>query len=87
MKVIMKEIEMIAYFQFEGTPTPLKYRIVDEEGSGRVIQVDKVIWQQEDKRAGNRMLTYLCQSCMAGILRQYELRYETQSLKWYLYKI
>lgn len=86
MKIIMKEIEMIAYFECEGTPTPLKYRIEGEEGK-HVVSVEKILWHQEDKRAGNRMLTYLCQSNFCGVMRQYELRYETQSLKWFLYKM
>ena len=87
METMMKEIEMIAYFQKEGLPVPLRYRIANEEGELQVIGVDRVLWRKEDKRAGNLMLTYACQSEWGGIERRYELRYEAATFRWYLYKI
>ncbi len=87
MKTMMKEIEMIAYFTKEGVPMPIKYRISDEQGDLQVVIVDKVVWQRQDKRAGNLMITYACQSFFCGVERLYELRYEASSFKWYLHKI
>ena len=87
MKTMMKEIEMIAYFTKEGQPLPLKYRIVNEEGELQVVRVDKIVWHKQDKRAGNLMITYACQSGFEGIEKQYELRYEANSFKWYLHKM
>lgn len=87
MKTIRKEIEMIAYFQREGMPQPLRYRIADEDGALQVIDVDQVLWKKEDKRAGNLMITYACQSAFGGVERRYELRYEAGTFRWYLSKI
>lgn len=84
MKMIMKEIEMIAYFQKEGMPEPLRYRIADEQGELQVVHVDRVLWKKEDKRAGNLMLTYACQSAFDGVERRYELRYEAGTFRWFL---
>lgn len=87
MKTMMKEIEMIAYFTKEGMPIPIKYRIANEEGELQVVVVEKVLWKKQDKRAGNLMITYACQSGFSGVERLYELRYEASSFKWYLHKI
>ena len=87
MKTFMKEIEMIANFTKEGVPVPIKYRILNEANELQVITVGKILWKKQDKRAGNLMITYSCQSVFSGVERRYELRYEAASFKWYLHKI
>ncbi len=87
MKVVMKPIEMIAWFTEDGIPKPLRYRITDENGEKTVIKVNKVITTSEEKLAGNRMIIYTCQSCINNIEKVYELKYELSTCKWYLSKI
>lgn len=87
MKTMMKEIEMIAYFTKEGLPMPLRYRIVDEEGLSHVVSVDQILWKKEDKRAGNLIVTYACQSVFHDRERRYELRFEPGRFRWYLHKM
>ncbi len=87
MKRMLKEIEMIAYFQRQGMPEPLRYRIADEEGALQVVHVDRILWKKEDKRAGNLMVTYACQSLFDGVERRYELRYEAGTFRWFLVKM
>ncbi len=48
MKVWMKPIEMIAWFNQESMPIPLRYRITLKDGSQQVVQVDKVIHKEEE---------------------------------------
>ncbi|WP_459928170.1 hypothetical protein [Desulfosporosinus burensis] len=77
----MKPIEMIAWFPEDGPPNPIKYRL-----NGVVIKVEKVTSKSEEKLAGNRMIVYLCQREINGELRPFELKFELQTCKWFLFK-
>lgn len=86
MKVIMKPIEMIAWFTEEGIPKPLRYRLINEDGEQQVIKVDRIISTSQEKLAGNRMIVFTCQSCINNIEKVYELKYELSTCKWFLSK-
>lgn len=86
MKVLMRPIEVIAWFTKDGIPTPVKYR-VNEEDNDFVIKVDRVVTRTEEKLAGNRMLIYRCQSIINSTEKVYELKYEISTCKWFLYKM
>ncbi len=87
MKILMKPIEMIAWFNSKEKPIPLRYRIVDENNTYKVIKVDHVIFTKEEKIAGNRMIFYRCKSKINNSEKIYELKYEIDTCKWFLYKI
>lgn len=61
MKVLMKPIEMIARFSEDGILCPVKF-MVDQT----TIRVEHVIFQTEEKLAGNRMRVFRCQSELHG---------------------
>ena len=82
MKVIMRSIEMIAWFTKEGVANPIRYKLDDQ-----VIKVEQVTSKYEEKLAGNRMIVYRCQSEINGQLRQFELKFELQTGKWFLFKM
>jgi len=86
MKVLMRPIEMIAWFTKDGVPHPLRYRM-EERDEKTVIKVDQVLATKEEKFAGNRMLIFDCQSEVNGQLKRFELKYELSTCKWFLYKI
>lgn len=86
MKVWMKPIEMIAWFNQDSMPVPLRYRIKLNDGSNKVVKVDKVIHKEEEKLAGNRMIVYKCESIINNLQRIYELKYEIDTCKWFLFK-
>lgn len=87
MKVYMQQIKMIAWFAENGNLTPLKFQIKGESNEFVTIKVDSVSERSEEKLAGNRMMIYRCQSEIDGIEKQYELKYEIVTCKWYLYKM
>ncbi len=87
MKYIRKPVEVIAIFDIEGNPSPMRLRCSDEEEETIVIKVDKILRRDIDKFAGNPMIRYTCESLMAGEAKVFEVRYEVHSCKWYLYKI
>lgn len=87
MKLIRKPIEVIALFDFEGNAVPIRFRYEDEGQEMRVIKVSRIIKKDKDKFAGNIMIKYTCETCDNGTVKLFELRYEIDSLKWYLYKM
>ncbi len=87
MKVLMKPIEMIAWFNSEGYPTPLRYRLMDENMSNKVIKVNKILFKEEEKFAGNRMILYRCESIINNTQKIFELKYEISTCKWFLFKM
>lgn len=87
MKILMKQIEMIAWFVKDNYPIPLRYRIKSEDDTLIVIKVDKILFKEEEKIAGNRMIVYRCESIINQIQIPFELKYEISTFKWYLYKI
>ncbi len=82
MKVCMIPIEMIAWFDIPGTLRPIRFR-----HEGNVVKVEQIIKISEEKLAGNRMKIYECQSEINGAVKPFELKYELQTCKWFLYKI
>ncbi|SCZ08458.1 hypothetical protein [Alkaliphilus peptidifermentans] len=87
MRLLKKSVEMVAWFDYEGNTTPVKFRLLNEEEENTVIKVNKIIKRELDKFAGNKMMKYTCESCINGEIKLLELRYELETCKWYLYKI
>jgi len=87
LRILMQPIEMIAWFTLEGTPNPIRYKLTSEDASSIVVKVGRVITRSEEKLAGNRMFIYRCQSEINGLLKLFELKYELNTCKWYLYKM
>ncbi|MCX7921545.1 MAG: hypothetical protein N3B21_05950 [Clostridia bacterium] len=87
MKVLMKPIKMIAWFEETGKLTPVRYQMTNEAKENTTVNIDKIILREEEKLAGNRMYIYRCQSNIEGIEKVYELKYEVSTCKWFLYKI
>lgn len=87
MKVYMKPIELIAWFTRDGIPQPLKYRIITEDDSYQVVMIQRIIHRTEEKIAGNRMLVFRCEAETNSLLKIFELKFEVQTCKWYLYKM
>lgn len=86
MKILAIPIEMIAWFNEGGLPTPLKFKI-NSETPPVVVKVDKVISKVIEKFAGNNMYLYRCQSVINNLERVYELKYELKTCKWILFKM
>lgn len=83
----MKSVDMICLSSSDGRITPLKFRLNEDGQEQRIIKIDRILGTKEEKVAGNRMMVFTVQSCMDGMERVFEMKYETQSFKWYLYKL
>jgi len=87
MKVLMKPIEMIAWFKEDKYPIPLRYRITAEDMTKVVVKIDRILFKEEEKLAGNRMVVYKCEATINRVRRIFELKYEIETCRWYLYKM
>lgn len=82
MKVISKKIEVVAYFDIDGSIKPIKFRI-EENDTYKVIKIEKVISTQlEDK-----VLIFKCNSTIGDREIIFEIKYDIEKFTWLLWKI
>jgi NADH:ubiquinone oxidoreductase subunit D len=86
VKVLSRQIDMIATFLSDGVIQPHRFRIEDD-GGAQIIQVDKVIQTEETRLAGVKSIVFTCQSAFGDIERRYELKYRIDEHRWELYKM
>ncbi len=92
MKIVMKPIEMISWSKIDGSITPLRFRLKEEnkedpQASTTVVKVNNIVLKKEEKLAGKRTVIYRCQSMMDDREKVYELKYELETCRWFLYKV
>jgi len=87
MRTNPKEIEVLASFDQAGNVRPLRFRLVDDMGERRIIKVDKVLQLDVEKFGGNVMIKYRCQSVLDDQERIFEIKYERDTFKWFLFKM
>lgn len=87
MKVINKEIDLLCWFDKQGAATPIRFRLINEEGQDQVIKIEKILKKDLEKLAGNRMFVYTCQSLINNETRILTLKYELDTCRWFLFKI
>ena len=85
MKVVSKNIEMIAYFKTDGSIRPIRFRI--EEEQCEVIKITKILRVEMEKLCGNKMMVYTCCALIDGIDKIFEIKYDLAKMKWILFKI
>ncbi len=87
MKVFAKPIEVISYTDAKGEIRPIRFRLQTGDESLQVIKIDKILFKQKEKLAGNEMILYRCQSNYSGIEKTFEIKYDLCTCKWMLYKM
>ena len=53
MKILMTPIKVLAHFEENGTPHPLRFKLADRE-----LKIELVLSMTEEKQAGNKMLHF-----------------------------
>ncbi|MGG7143449.1 hypothetical protein ACQPVP_08280 [Clostridium nigeriense] len=84
MKVVAKPIQMIAWFNKDGSINPIRFKV--EEDGDKVIKVDRVLKTERERLAGNIMEKFTCSSVIDGIEKLYEIKYDSNTYKWILFK-
>ena len=86
MKVVAKNIEMIAYFKSDGMINPIRFR-VEEESRWEVIKINKIISTDTEKLCGNKMMVFTCSAFINNSEKIFELKYDVEKCRWILFKI
>ena len=60
MKITAKPVEMIAHTNEKGEIRPYRFRMKMDGEIEQVMNVDKILFKQEVKLAGNPMILYKC---------------------------
>ena len=84
LKVIAKPIQMIAWFNKDGSINPIRFKIDEEES--KVIKIDRILKRDKEKLAGNVMEKFVCIASVNGVERIFEIKYELLTKKWILFK-
>ena len=84
MQKVLLPIRMYSCHDEEGNILPLRFRAEDEREERFVVQIEKVLLQEEVKVAGRRMINYRCRGLNGRKMNQYELSFELASCRWYL---
>ncbi len=78
MKVSNENITVLSSFERDGKITPLRFKRED----GKTIQIDKIIKINEENLYGNKRIVF---TCLQNNSNKYELKFEVESCKWYLF--
>lgn len=78
-------VKVRADFDVDGKPIPLKFKFVTAEKDLITVKVDRITKRDLNFYAGNRMFVYYCESVEDNVTKPYELRYEIDTCKWFLY--
>lgn len=87
MKIVAKPIEVICWFDKSGKANPLRFKIESEDGTYKVIKIEKVLDTKNEKLCGNNAKVFTCQSNIDGVMKIYEMKFILESSQWMLFKI
>jgi hypothetical protein len=86
MKSNLLEVETLAYSKPGEAPRPVTFRFMinDEYMKG---SVKKIRDKKEEKLAGNVMYTYLCDAVVEDRATTVKMKYERDTMKWYIFNL
>lgn len=80
----MLPIDVNATFNTLGAIKPIYVRLEDDEHRLHTYKIQGIEYSQEDKRAGNTTIVFVCYIEDEGIQKQLKLSYNLNSHKWVL---
>lgn len=78
----MKQIEMLVTFDDKGVSHPFRFRLESEDESLVVVNIDKILFQEENKR--DSIIKYRCECVIQDRKRPVDIYYYKNDMKWYL---
>ena len=81
------QIEMISVCGVDGSLTPLRFRLEDEEHQLQTIAIHQVICSNRIQYAGVDAIQYLCKAELEGKEKLFELRYTIRTHCWSLFRV
>ena len=81
------QIEMISVCGVDGSLTPLRFRLEDEEHRLRTVAIRQVVCSNRIQYAGVDAIQFLCKAEVQGKEKLFELRYTVRSHSWSLFRV
>ena len=81
------QIEMISVCGVDGSLTPLRFRLEDEEQQLQTIAIRQVVCSNRIQYAGVDAIQYLCKAEVEGKEKLFELRYTIRTHCWSLFRV
>lgn len=78
MKLLNHPVDMIAVFDSRGKIMPFKFKY-----ENKTVKVERIVKYYQEKLAGNERIVFVC---LHNGKDMYELKYELDSHKWFLFK-
>lgn len=73
---------MIATFSKEGRPYPYRFRLVAEDETFIVVNIDKILFMEENKR--ENIIKFRCNCIINDTKRTVDIYFYKMSAKWYM---
>lgn len=86
MKVLNKNIDVIAIFDPEGKIRPWRFKY-DEQDETIVVDVNRLMKREIQKIEGQTYVIFRCQSMIHGRETVYEITFNRDKLVWKLHKV
>lgn len=85
MMSIGNKIDVMTYTDPNGNMRPVRLRVENEDGTRIVLQVKSAMVKNAKTFGQSKIIRYSCQSIINGALQNYEVSYDTNTMKWLLY--
>ncbi len=70
-----------------GTITPVRFKIKNEEGAATVVKIQRIHKKDKDRIAGCITYTFHCEILINQQTLLCEIRYDVENCKWILFKL
>jgi hypothetical protein len=87
VKIVNKAIDVLCWFDYLGSPNPVRFRLKDEAGAYAIVKIHKILTKEHEKLAGNKMIVFTCQCTIQNTEKIIVIKYEMDSCKWILFKL
>lgn len=81
------QIEMISVCGVDGSLTPLRFRLEDEEHRLCTVAIRQVVCSNRIQYAGVDAIQFLCKAEVQGKEKLFELRYTVRTHSWSLFRV
>ncbi len=81
------QIEMISVFSTDGSITPLRFRLENEEHCLETVVISQVVSAKPICFAGIDAIQYLCKAVVEEKEKLFEVRYTVKTHRWTLFRV
>ncbi|MBQ6431820.1 MAG: hypothetical protein IJJ99_08095 [Oscillospiraceae bacterium] len=81
------QIEMISVFATDGSITPLRFRLENEEHCLETVTISQVVSVKPICFAGIDAIQYLCKAVVEEKEKLFEVRYTVKTHRWTLFRV